>query len=101
VGARLRAVVRAPDTVARIGGDEFAILLERTANAGEVAVVTDRVVNTLAHPFGIGDVDEVQVSASIGVVADIEPGSAVLDVIDRADTALYRAKRTVREAGAA
>jgi diguanylate cyclase (GGDEF)-like protein len=96
-GSRLRAVVRAPDTVARIGGDEFAILLERAQNVGEVAVVADRVVNALDHPFGVGDVDEVQLHASIGVVAQIEPGTAVLDVIDRADTALYRAKRTGRQ----
>jgi diguanylate cyclase (GGDEF)-like protein len=97
LGSRLRAVVRAPDTVARIGGDEFAILLERTASFDEVATVADRVVSTLDHPFGVGDVDEVQLSASIGVVPLIEPGTAVLDVIDRADTALYRAKRSGRE----
>jgi len=101
VGSRLRAVVRAPDTVARVGGDEFAILLERAQDVEEVAAVVDRVVTALDHPFGIGDVDEVSISASIGVVAQIEPGSTVLDVIDRADTALYRAKRTGREAGAA
>jgi diguanylate cyclase (GGDEF)-like protein len=101
VGARLRALVRAPDTVARIGGDEFAILVERSAAPEEVAAVADRVVNALDHPFGVGDVDEVLLTASIGVVAQIEPGTAVLDVIDRADTALYRAKRAVRESGAA
>jgi diguanylate cyclase (GGDEF)-like protein len=93
--------VRAPDTVARIGGDEFAILIERSAASEEVAAVADRVVNALDHPFGVGDVDEVLLTASIGVVAQIEPGTAVLDVIDRADTALYRAKRAVRESGAA
>jgi diguanylate cyclase (GGDEF)-like protein len=97
VGARLRAVVRAPDTVARIGSDEFAILLERTLDAAEVAAVTDRVVSSLDHPFGIGDVEEMQLTASIGVVAQIEPGTAVLDVIDRADTALYRARRSGRQ----
>jgi diguanylate cyclase (GGDEF)-like protein len=97
VGSRLRAVVRAPDTVARMGSDVFAILLERTADFDEVVAVADRVVNTLDHPFGVGDVDEVQLSASIGVVPLIEPGTAVLDIIDRADTALYRAKRSARE----
>ncbi len=101
VGSRLRAVVRAPDTVARVGGDEFAILLERTASAAEVDAVADRVVSTLAHPFGVGDVDEVELSARIGVVADIEAGTPVGDVVDRADRALYRARRSGREAGAA
>jgi diguanylate cyclase (GGDEF)-like protein len=101
VGSRLRAIVRAPDTVARVGGDEFAILLERTQDAAEVAVVADRVVSALDHPFGVGDVDEVVLTATIGVVTDIQPGTAPLDVIDRADTALYRARRTGREAGAA
>jgi diguanylate cyclase (GGDEF)-like protein len=101
VGSRLRAIVRAPDTVARIGGDEFAILLERARSAEEVAAVADRVVSALDHPFGVGDVDEVVLTAGIGVVGQIEPGTSVLDVFDRADTALYRAKRTGREAGAA
>jgi diguanylate cyclase (GGDEF)-like protein len=101
VGSRLRAVVRAPDTVARIGGDEFAILLERARSAEEVGAVADRVVSALDHPFGVGDVDEVLLTAGIGVVAQIEPGTSVLDVFDRADTALYRAKRNGREAGAA
>jgi diguanylate cyclase (GGDEF)-like protein len=96
VGARLRGVVRAPDTVARLGSDEFAVLLERTASVSEAAAVADRVIGALDHPFGVGDVDEVQLSASIGVVPQVEPGAAVIDVIDRADTALYRAKRTGR-----
>jgi diguanylate cyclase (GGDEF)-like protein len=101
VGSRLRAIVRAPDTVARIGGDEFAILLERARGADEVAAVADRVVSAMDHPFGVGDVDEVLLTATLGVVAQIEPGTTVLDVIDRADTAMYRAKRSGREAGAA
>jgi diguanylate cyclase (GGDEF)-like protein len=96
VGSRLRGVVRAPDTVARVGGDEFAVLLERTHVADQAQVVAERIVAALKHPFGVGDVDEVQLTATIGIVAQVDPGAAVLDVIDRADTALFRAKQTRR-----
>jgi diguanylate cyclase (GGDEF)-like protein len=96
VGSRLRGVVRAPDTVARVGGEEFAVLLERTHVADQAHVVAERIVAALKHPFGVGDVDEVQLTASIGVVSQIEAGSTVLEVIDRADTALFRAKQAGR-----
>jgi len=96
VGSRLRAVVQAPDTVARLGGDEFAILLERTDNLDQATSVADRIVRALSHPFGVGDTDEVQLGASIGVVAQIQPGTPVPDVLDRADRTLFRAKRTGR-----
>jgi diguanylate cyclase (GGDEF)-like protein len=96
VGSRLRAVVQPPDTVARLGGDEFAILLERTQSVDQATAVAGKVLRALSHPFGIGDAEDVEVSASIGVVALVEPGSAVPEVFDRADTALFRAKRTGR-----
>jgi len=96
VGSRLRAVVPAPDTVARLGGDEFAILLERTLNAEQAAHIAQRVIRSLSHPFGIADAEDVAFTASLGVVPQIEPGAAVPDVFDRADLALFRAKRTRR-----
>jgi diguanylate cyclase (GGDEF)-like protein len=96
VGSRLRAVVQAPDTVARLGGDEFAILLERTHSLDQATAVAERVVRALSHPFGIGDAEDVQLTASIGVVAQVEPATPVPDVLDRADRALFRAKRTGR-----
>jgi diguanylate cyclase (GGDEF)-like protein len=96
VGSRLRAVVQAPDTVARLGGDEFGILLERTHSLDAASAVAERVVRALSHPFGIGDAEDVQVTASIGVVPQVQPGSPVPDVLDGADRALFRAKRTGR-----
>ena len=92
-GARLRGVVQAPDTVARIGGDEFAILLERTRSPEDAVRVGERIVNALRHPFGLGDIDEIELTVSLGVVPRVEPGTPVLEAIDRADTALFRAKR--------
>jgi diguanylate cyclase (GGDEF)-like protein len=96
IGARLRAVVQAPDTVARVGGDEFAVLLERTQSIDQATDVAQRIVRTLTHPFGVGDVDEIELNASIGVVPQVEPGTAVAEVFDNADRALFRAKRTGR-----
>jgi len=96
IGSRLRAVVQAPDTVARLGGDEFAVLLERTPSADGAPAIAQRIVRALSHPFGVADVEDIELSASIGVVAQIEPGATVAEVFDRADRALFRAKRTGR-----
>ena len=96
VGSRLRAVVQAPDTVARLGGDEFAVLLERTLNPDQATAVAQRIVRALSHPFGVADLDDVELSASIGLVPDLDSATAVADVFDQADRALFRAKRSGR-----
>jgi diguanylate cyclase (GGDEF)-like protein len=96
VGSRLRAVVQPPDTVARLGGDEFAILLERVAGLDQATAVAEKVMRALSHPFGIGDAEDVEITASIGVVAQVQPSTPVPEVLDRADRALFRAKRTGR-----
>ncbi len=78
------------DTVARLGRDEFAILLQSVAGANEAAHVAQRVAVQLEVPFAIGQ-REVFLSTSIGVALGApghDPGSLMRD----ADTAMYRAK---------
>ncbi|HEY8600085.1 MAG TPA: GGDEF domain-containing protein, partial [Thermomicrobiales bacterium] len=89
-GDRLRLCLRAGDTPARIGGDEFAALLEGSA-PDDVRVVADRVVATLAAPVAIGTAS-VTISASVGM-ATADAGEAADDLLRRADAALYAAKR--------
>ncbi len=91
VAGRLRSCVRPGDIVARMGGDEFTILLTRLDNPAPAVEVADRICAELAEPFLL-DAQSVRISTSIGIAlapADVaDPG----DLVRRADVAMYRAK---------
>jgi diguanylate cyclase (GGDEF)-like protein len=87
---RLRAVVPAHDTVARWGGDEFAVLVEDAAGAQEIAEIAERLAGSVAaEPFRVAG-REIGLTASVGVaLADEGPPGLVLR---NADVAMARAK---------
>ncbi len=88
VGRRLEALVRSTDTVARFGGDEFALLLEDVDDRASVDLLAGSVVDLLRKPFNLGR-DEVSITASIGVALARHGAD---DPLRDADLALYRAK---------
>jgi diguanylate cyclase (GGDEF)-like protein/PAS domain S-box-containing protein len=94
VAPRLRSHLRPGDIVARFGGDEFGILIDRLADEGEAIAIADRVASAFTQPFSIDGVDHF-VSASIGVAvsraSDERTVNAELLIRD-ADAAMYRAK---------
>jgi diguanylate cyclase (GGDEF)-like protein len=91
VAERLVATVRSEDTVARIGGDEFGILLQGAASRVDVEVVAGKVVSAVGEPFVVRDLT-LFVGASVGVT--LFPGAADTydSVVARADSAMYQAK---------
>jgi diguanylate cyclase (GGDEF)-like protein/PAS domain S-box-containing protein len=95
VARRLDDELRAPDTVARFGGDEFVILLDGVPNAREALLVAERVQKSLEAPIDVGD-REVSAAASVGVVLSSPRYARPDDILRDADAALYRAKRTGR-----
>jgi diguanylate cyclase (GGDEF)-like protein len=91
IGSRLQTALRETDTVARLGADEFAVLLPEVADSGAVSLTAQRLLKTLEFPFPVGGVS-VEVEASIGIATYPEHGEDVDGLIQRADMAMYVAK---------
>ncbi|MGB5192930.1 MAG: GGDEF domain-containing protein [Polyangiales bacterium] len=117
VALRLQDTVRSSDLVGRIGGDEFALIIEGVESRNDVAVLADKIAEAIERPIGVGDT-EVHVGASIGVAffpdrdcqfddrvtlpsipANPAPGRGEVDhesvrrLFEKADAAMYTAKR--------
>lgn len=88
---RFTAHLRAMDTVARFGGDEFAILLEDVQDAAIACRTAERILEELEKPFRV-NAHELLVTASIGIVLSSIPYSQTSDLLKDADIAMYRAK---------
>jgi diguanylate cyclase (GGDEF)-like protein len=90
VGERLCSVVRPGDTVARFGGDEFAVLMEDVADSATLVEVAERIVAVLGQPMNVRD-RRIGLSVSVGVaVADAHITTERL--LSSADSAMYEAK---------
>jgi diguanylate cyclase (GGDEF)-like protein/PAS domain S-box-containing protein len=92
VSQRLRRCVRPQDTLARIGGDEFAILIEDVCDIATPVLIAEAVIEALRAPVQLGR-QSVFPSCSIGIVHAREPGAAPDDLMRNADIAMYEAKR--------
>ena len=91
IAKRLTAVVRESDTVARIGGDEFAIVLESLAHVEDAAAVARKMLAALALPF-IEQNQRLNLTCSIGISFFLLDGTDAKSLLDHADRAMYRAK---------
>src|SRR5687768_17814512 len=95
MASRLRASVRGDDFVARIGGDEFCVLLQDIAEPHEAAAVAQKLLAELAKPCQVGE-HEVSSGASIGIACVPQDGDDVGTLLRLADHAMYRAKQLGR-----
>jgi diguanylate cyclase len=89
---RLESVVRNSDTVGRHGGDEFLVLMSEILQATDATIVVEKILNAFAAPILLGE-HEIELPVSIGVAVFPEDGEDGRVLIDRADAAMYLAKR--------
>lgn len=91
VADRLKKSLRETDTVARIGGDEFIILLSNVSGRSDVTRLADKILKTLIVPFKLRD-HELFISTSLGICICPEDGQDAEDIVKKADIAMYHAK---------
>lgn len=92
VGERLQQTLRKSDTVAYLGGDEFAVLLQ-PGNPGNTILVAEKIIKSLQPPIIIGDLP-ITIEASIGIAYYPDHGKSVESLLQHADVAMYLAKET-------
>src|SRR6185503_8155623 len=95
MASRLRASVRGEDFIARIGGDEFCVLLQDIAEPREAAAVAQKLLHELGKPYRVGE-HQISSGASIGIACVPQDGDEVNAVLRLADHAMYRAKELGR-----
>ena len=91
VAGRLESVLRAGDTLARFGGDEFVALLEDLDSEGEASLIVERLLASLDEPFRLGE-RELIITASAGVVIGDGTHLGPEECVREGDVAMYRAK---------
>ncbi|HFB66824.1 MAG TPA: EAL domain-containing protein [Aeromonadales bacterium] len=95
VSERLQSCLRDDDTVSRIGGDEFVILMEHFSSINAIAGVTEKIRKAMSSPFNLEGVD-IQASFSVGVSVFPGDGEDSATLLRNADTAMYHAKSAGR-----
>jgi diguanylate cyclase (GGDEF)-like protein/PAS domain S-box-containing protein len=95
IGERIGRCIRAADTLARTGGDEFTILLSHAGSTADVTLIAQRIVEAVAMPIQVGD-RQVRVGTSIGISFYPKDGQDAETLLVKADLAMYKAKEAGR-----
>ncbi|RMH36080.1 MAG: EAL domain-containing protein [Gammaproteobacteria bacterium] len=95
ISDRLRSVLRDDDTIARIGGDEFVIILEHLGHIGAISTVVEKIRKVMSHPFELSGY-HVRTTFSIGIAVYPGDGSDAETLLKNADIAMYHAKESGR-----
>ncbi|QXM07270.1 EAL and GGDEF domain-containing protein [Crassaminicella indica] len=95
VGKRFKDCVREDDSVVRLGGDEFMIILNNINTSNNVWNIADRMIRTFSKPFWLNE-KEIHITCSIGIAMFPEHGEDVETLLKNADIAMYQAKESGR-----
>ena len=92
VARRLQAAVRREDTVARVGGDEFVVVLLHMESHAVVVSIVESLLDSMSKPIAAGE-HSLRIGISIGCAHHPSDGTEIVDLLKHADEAMYRAKR--------
>ncbi len=95
VSHRLQSCIRAEDTLARIGGDEFVVMLNDVMDTGVVADVAQKIIRAIGQPYMLGN-EEMRVTPSIGISMCPQDSRDSDTLLKQADSAMYQAKESGR-----
>jgi len=95
IAGHLRGCVRATDTLARVGGDEFTLLVEQLVDTQDLSAIAQKLLTAMASPLTING-NEYQLSGSIGIAMYPKDGADGPSLLKNADIAMYRAKSSGR-----
>jgi diguanylate cyclase (GGDEF)-like protein len=95
VSKRVKHGLRKTDTLARIGGDEFMILIEEAHDVDEIDTVTQKLISDFQMPFTCGE-HKINITASIGIAVYPDDGQDSMTLIKNADLAMYKSKEKGR-----
>ena len=91
IAERLSQCIRRTDSVARIGGDEFTVLLEKVTSTNDTVVIAQKIIDIITEPFDING-QQLRVGSSVGIAVYPEAGRDATTLIKHADMAMYEAK---------
>jgi diguanylate cyclase (GGDEF)-like protein/PAS domain S-box-containing protein len=91
IAHRLQQCVREEDTVARIGGDEFLVVLPDLERGGQAATVAEKILAATAHPYRLQE-NQIHTTISIGISVFPDDAKGASELIQHADSAMYQAK---------
>jgi len=95
VSLRIKGILRKQDTVARMGGDEFIVLIPGLMDSNHTARLAEKILDSLAPAFKIGD-NELYIGCSIGISIFPDDGMEIKTLLKNSDLAMYRAKEKGR-----
>jgi diguanylate cyclase (GGDEF)-like protein/PAS domain S-box-containing protein len=95
VGKRISGCVRESDTVARMGGDEFTVILSDISGPGAAEHIAAKIIRVLTAPFPVGE-NECSIGVSIGIAVYPQSGQTADELMVKADTAMYQVKKQGR-----
>ncbi len=91
VARKIESNLRTTDSVSRIGGDEFVILLDKTTNRQDISLIGNKIIQSLSEEMLIGT-NLCTISASIGIAIYPEHGDNIVELTKKADAAMYKIK---------
>ncbi|WP_086481492.1 putative bifunctional diguanylate cyclase/phosphodiesterase [Oceanospirillum sanctuarii] len=95
VASRLQSALSHNETLARIGGDEFNLLIENLSDAQQAESAARRIIELFEHPFSVAE-QQINISASIGITLFPDDGNDSISLTKYADLAMYKAKENGR-----